>query len=315
MRLKAIWILCALALGAFALGAAGCGGGGTTTVTVAVDTTSTDTTVDGHDVDRHDVDRHDRRPTTTETTTETETTTTRPTPSRPTRRRPRRTTTTPDLSFISNENCREFVQFASDFSQALSGTGDTDIQERGRRDAGVRRRGAGRDQGRLPGARRRVLEDRRRARRRRPELGQDAVGGRDREAGPALAGDRHDQADRGEHRTSRTGRRRTAPTGSTHEREREHRERLRSGAAPRAPPPDAAARASPPDRGRAGRARAPRRAGRPPARGDAVLRPVDGRDRQARLRRRLRRVPPAAARELDARRPGTSCSASGPAGR
>jgi hypothetical protein len=39
------------------------------------------------------------------------------------------TTESPDLSFITSENCREFVQFASALGQALSGTGETDVEE------------------------------------------------------------------------------------------------------------------------------------------------------------------------------------------
>jgi hypothetical protein len=125
MRHKAIWILCALALGAFALGAAGCGGGGTTTVTVAADTTSTDTT----STDTTETDTTSTETTEETTTDETDTTSTDTTETETTATDTETvTTTSPDLSFINNENCRQFVQFASDFSQALSGTGDTDIQ-------------------------------------------------------------------------------------------------------------------------------------------------------------------------------------------
>ena len=194
MRQKAIWVLCALALGAFALGAAGCGGGGTTTVTVAADTTSTDTTsTDTTSTDTTETTDDGPRPTRRDDTTDRHDVDATPTST------DTGTTTSPDLSFISNENCRQFVKFASDFSQALSGTGDTDIQ--GAADELQKFADEAPDEIRddfkmLADV---LLEDRRRPRRRRPELGQDAVGGRDREAGPALAGDRHDQGDRGEH--------------------------------------------------------------------------------------------------------------------
>ena len=114
MRVKAIWIVCALALGLLAFAATGCGGGGTETVTETV-------TAVGHDHrGRRPTERpRDRRPRT------------RRRPTRPNRDRGERDghDDAPDLSFISIENCREFVQLASDFSQALSGTGDTDVQE------------------------------------------------------------------------------------------------------------------------------------------------------------------------------------------
>ena len=123
MRLKAIWILCALVLGAVGFAAAGCGGGGesTTTVTVteAADTTESEgfTTTDETDTDMTLTDD-----TTTDDMSETET-----------ESMGEETTSTdgdtPDLSFLTSDNCREYVQLMSSYSDALSGTGDTDIEE------------------------------------------------------------------------------------------------------------------------------------------------------------------------------------------
>jgi hypothetical protein len=117
MRVKAIWIVFVLALGLLAFAATGCGGGGTETVTETVTVSSSDTTTE--ETTTEEETTTDEEETTTEEETETDETETEATG----------TDTTPDLSFISNENCRQFVQFASEFSQALSGTGDTDVQE------------------------------------------------------------------------------------------------------------------------------------------------------------------------------------------
>jgi hypothetical protein len=125
MRLKAIWVLCAVALGALVLVTAGCGGGGgTTTVTVAADTTTEETTTEA-ETTTEETTTTEEETTTEETSTEEDTTT----EETDTDTSETDTTTSPDLSFISNENCRQFVKFASDFSNAMSGTGDTDIKE------------------------------------------------------------------------------------------------------------------------------------------------------------------------------------------
>ena len=80
------------------------GHGGLLPDTTSTDTTSTDTTTEETTTEETTTDE-----TSTEASGDTD-------------------TTTSPLSFISNDNCRKFVQFATDFSQALSGTGDTDIQ-------------------------------------------------------------------------------------------------------------------------------------------------------------------------------------------
>jgi len=131
MRLKAIWVLCAVALGALVLVTAGCGGGGgTTTVTVAADTTTEETTTEAETTTEEDTTTEEETTTEAETTTEESTTEEETTTEgTDTETSETDTTTSPDLSFISNENCRQFVKFASDFSQAMSGTGDTDIKQ------------------------------------------------------------------------------------------------------------------------------------------------------------------------------------------
>jgi len=114
MRVKTTWLVCALALGLLAFAATGCGGGGTETVTETVaasDTTTEETTTEA------------------ETTTDEETTTEEESTTDETETETTGTETDDDLSFLSSENCREFVRLASDISQAFSGTGDTDVQE------------------------------------------------------------------------------------------------------------------------------------------------------------------------------------------
>ena len=124
MRLKGIWILCALVLGIVGFAAAGCGGGGesTTTVTVteAADTTESEdmTATDETDTDMTLTDdtMTDESMSTTETESMGEETTATG-------------GDTPDLSFLDSDSCREYVQLMSSYSDALSGGGDTDVEE------------------------------------------------------------------------------------------------------------------------------------------------------------------------------------------
>jgi hypothetical protein len=114
MRRKATWILCALALGVMGFALAGCGGDKKTTETVTVTVTeaadTTDTEAIETDAEETDTEETDTEETETDATDTEETDT--------------------DLSgFASSENCREFLSFASSISAALSGTGDTDLQE------------------------------------------------------------------------------------------------------------------------------------------------------------------------------------------
>jgi hypothetical protein len=121
MRVKAIWIFCAFVLGVLALAATGCGGGGgsTTTVTVTetetVEATETDSSMTETDESMTETDETETDAMETETDAMGTDTTS--------------TTDSPDLAFINSENCREFVRLASSLGQALSGTGDTDVQE------------------------------------------------------------------------------------------------------------------------------------------------------------------------------------------
>jgi hypothetical protein len=116
MRAKAIWILCAIALGAVALATAGCGGGGnkeaeTVTVTVpSTETTLTDTTAA-------------EETTTEETTTTEEATTSEEATTEETDTEATGTDTTAlgDLGFLTSANCREFLQFAQSVGAAMSG--------------------------------------------------------------------------------------------------------------------------------------------------------------------------------------------------
>jgi hypothetical protein len=114
MRLKAIWLLCALALAGLGLVTAGCGGGSTETVTV----TETETvTVEGDAMTGTD---------TTETETETDAMETETDAMETTGTE---TTDSGLSSFATSENCQEFIRFADALGDALSGTGDEDVQE------------------------------------------------------------------------------------------------------------------------------------------------------------------------------------------
>ena len=125
MRVKAIWILCALALGGVGFATAGCGGGKTTateTVTVAADTTTEATTTETEAT------------TTTETeteTTDTETTATESTDTTETEATGTETTDTTDttgLSFLSSEKCQNYLRLLSSYATARSGAGGTDTK-------------------------------------------------------------------------------------------------------------------------------------------------------------------------------------------
>jgi len=108
MKLKGIWILCAIALGGLALAVAGCGGDGGSTTTVTVETSAaetTDTTATETDMTATETDM---------TATDTETS---------------GTETTALPSFATSENCQAFVALAGSFAAALSGTGDADTEE------------------------------------------------------------------------------------------------------------------------------------------------------------------------------------------
>ena len=170
MRLKTIWLVCALALGLLAFAATGCGGGGTDTVTETVaasddhdrgdDDRGQRPTTRGRDDDRRDRDRDDRDG----------------------RRIPTSRSSAPRTAGVRPPRERYLAGVLGDGRHRRPGG-------RGR-DAEVRRRGSGGHPGRLPDARRRVLEDRRRARRRRSGLGRHACRRGSREAGAALTGDR-----------------------------------------------------------------------------------------------------------------------------
>lgn len=110
MRLKGTLVLCAIALGGLTLAVAGCGGDETTTVTVS---TSAETT---------EASTTESMETTTEMT-ETETTEMTGTETEASG------TDTNALGFLSSENCQEYLQFVSSYANALSGTGDTDMEE------------------------------------------------------------------------------------------------------------------------------------------------------------------------------------------
>jgi hypothetical protein len=128
MRFKASWIVCALALAVIALAASGCGGGGTETVTVtetvsAGDTTATDTT------STEETTTDEETTTEEETTTDEEAVTTdEGTTTDETGTDTEAAGTTPDLSFLSSDKCREYVQLISSYASALSGAGGTDTE-------------------------------------------------------------------------------------------------------------------------------------------------------------------------------------------
>jgi hypothetical protein len=126
MKVRAIWILCALALGSAGFVLAGCGGDKktvteTVTVTEAADTSDTeamtDTAMSETDTAMSETDTAMTETDTAMTATdETDTTATDE-------------TDTGLSAFATSENCREFLNFASSVATALSGTGDTDVQE------------------------------------------------------------------------------------------------------------------------------------------------------------------------------------------
>jgi hypothetical protein len=128
MRLKWIWVLSVIALAGFALAAGGCGGKGGSTTTVTVESAMTDTTetattmTETAETDTTVTDTTETATTVTDTTS-TETTSTDAEASGTD------TTGTPDLSFISSDNCREFAQLASSYASALSGAGGTDMEQ------------------------------------------------------------------------------------------------------------------------------------------------------------------------------------------
>ena len=131
MRLKAIWILCALALGALALVATGCGGGGeTTTVTVTVDVLATRRTPRPRRRRRTDDAPRTRRRPRDDTDTETEATDTDDDDARPARSSRSR-----ELPGVRPARER--------LSPGAVGHGRHGHPGGGRRDAEVRRRGAG----------------------------------------------------------------------------------------------------------------------------------------------------------------------------
>jgi hypothetical protein len=127
MRVKAIWIFCAFALSVLALAATGCGGDGGSTTTVTVTETET-VEASGTDDSMTETDES-MTETDDESMTGTDETDTDAMEETETDAMGTDTTESPDLSFITSENCREFVQFASALGQALSGTGDTDVEE------------------------------------------------------------------------------------------------------------------------------------------------------------------------------------------
>jgi hypothetical protein len=127
MRLKGIWILGAIALGALAFVGAGCGGSAkTTTVTVdssTVESTDTDTTAMEAETTTDETDTSATDTDAMGMETDAMSTDAMGTDAMS------ETTDAPDVSsFASSENCQQFVNFATDLSAAMSGTGNTDLQ-------------------------------------------------------------------------------------------------------------------------------------------------------------------------------------------
>jgi hypothetical protein len=125
MRVKAIWILCAVVLGGTGFVLSGCGGDKTTTETVTVTEAAdsdgeamTDTAMTETDAMESETETSDTDTTLTDAMeSETETTGSEDTD-----------TGTDFSGFATSENCREFLSFASAISSALSGSSDTDVQ-------------------------------------------------------------------------------------------------------------------------------------------------------------------------------------------